>query len=578
MKTSALAEDRVEELLSLHRRVFGDNVVRIPSEQKSGLSTPDVEALNLNRSSRRRLNSLLSGKSRRYKSDSEADFAACCALVEGGMTDEAHVDAVIRSSALMRPKWDERRGDCTYGERTIKKALTAVRQGQEDKQLESAALVQQLNQEFAVVTAGSSVVILREIRDAEGSPDIVLLKERAFRLLLLNWPKLDGDNASKHWLANPQRREYDGLVFDPSGKSPENFYNLFRGFSTTPKSGACHLYLRFVRDVICAGDAELGSYVINWMAHLIQRPEELPEVALVLRSGQGTGKNTLVTPLARILGQMFYECTNMERLTGKFNNHLKDKLLVHANEATWGGNKSAEGTLKAMITDSFRAVEPKGKDIITVRNCSRLIISSNEKWPVACGPDDRRFVFLDVSEVHKQDHAYFKAVYDELDSGGVEALHDHFLKVDIDGWHPRQRPKPRYGADVKIRSLDLVGQWWNEVLETGVVTGSVNGLSISQYPWGTEPNVSTDMIVAAIETFARKQPRREWVHDRGALFKRLNKLCPGITKTRPTDRYNHGTRSHCYVFPPLDECRRSFEKAINCEGLIDWSDAENNDN
>ena len=29
MKTSALAEDRVEELLSLHRRVFGDNVVRI---------------------------------------------------------------------------------------------------------------------------------------------------------------------------------------------------------------------------------------------------------------------------------------------------------------------------------------------------------------------------------------------------------------------------------------------------------------------------------------------------------------------------------------------------------------------
>lgn len=578
MKTSALAEDRVDELLSLHRRVFGDNVVRIPSEQKGELSTHDVEALTLNQSSRRRLQSLLSGTSRKYKSDSEAEFAACCALVEGGMTDEAHVDAVIRSSALMRSKWDERRGDCTYGERTIRKALADVRQGQQDKQLESAALVQQLNQEFAVVTAGSSVVILREIRDAEGNPDIVLLKESAFRLLLLNWPKLDGDNASMHWLGNPQRREYDGLVFDPSRQTAANFYNLFRGFSTTPKSGACHLYLRFVCDVICAGDAELGSYVINWMAHLIQRPEELPEVALVLRSGQGTGKNTLVTPLARILGQMFYECTNMERLTGKFNNHLKDKLLVHANEATWGGNKSAEGTLKAMITDSFRAVEPKGKDIITVRNCSRLIISSNEEWPVACGPDDRRFVFLDVSEVHKQDHAYFKAVYDELDSGGVEALHDHLLKVDIDGWHPRRRPKPRYGADLKIRSLDLVGQWWYDVLETGVVKGGGDFPSIPQCPWSGEPKVSKDMIVTSVVSFARKQLRREWVPDPGTLFKRLHKLCPGITKARPKNQGGYDARSRCCVFPALKECRRSFEKAISCEGLIDWSEVEDDDN
>ncbi|MEQ9465595.1 MAG: DUF5906 domain-containing protein [Haliea sp.] len=436
-------------------------------------------------------------------------------------------------------------------------------------------LIADANREFAVVTVGSSVVILREMKCADGLPDGQLLTESGFRLLTKNWPRLMGEAFSNHWLQSPSRREYDGLVFDPSGKSPENFYNLFRGFSTTPKSGACHLYLRFVRDVICAGDAELDSYVINWMAHLIQRPQELPEVALVLRSGQGTGKNTLVKPLARILGQMFYECTNMERLTGKFNNHLKDKLLVHANEATWGGNKSAEGTLKAMITDSFRAVEPKGKDIITVRNCSRLIISSNEEWPVACGPDDRRFVFLDVSEVHKQDHAYFKAVYEELKSGGVEALHDHLLKVDIDGWHPRQRPKPRFGADVKIRSLDLVGRWLYETLESGVISSGDDYIATPRYPWGTEPKVPRDTIVASVEAFARKQLRRESVPDRGALFKRVYKLCDGVTETR---RERVGRRERCCVFPTLDECRRSFEKAINCEGLIDWSEVEGDDN
>ncbi len=578
MKTSALVENRDVELLSLHRRIFGDNVVRIPPKQMGGLSISDIGALNLDQSSRRRLQSLLSGTSRNHKSDSEADFAACCALVEGGMTDEAHVDAVIRSSALMRPKWDERRGDCTYGDRTIREALLAVRQDQEDKQLESTAFIQQLNQEFAVVSAGSSVVILREVCDAEGNPDIVLLNDSSFRLLLLNWPKLDGVSAAKYWLGNPQRRQYDGLVFDPSGRASASFYNLYRGFVTTPSGGSCRLFLGFVRQVICAGDAELYAYVIKWMAHLLQRPEEMAEVALVLRSGQGTGKNTFAMPLARILGQMFYECTNMERLTGNFNGHLKDKLLVHANEATWGGNKSAEGTLKAMITDPIRAVEHKGKDVITVRNYTRLIISSNEDWPVACGSDDRRFVFLDVSEAHKQDHPYFRAIHDEMNNGGVEALHQELLGVDISDWHPRQRPKPRYGVDVKIRSLDLVGQWWFEVLESGVIASGDLFPATPGYPWATEPNVPKDMIVASVETFARKQPRREWVPDRGTLFKRLQNLCSGITKTRPKDRCGHGARSHCYVFPALDECRRSFEKAINCEGLIDWSEVQDNDN
>ena len=58
----------------------------------------------------------------------------------------------------------------------------------------------------------------------------------------------------------------------------------------------------------------------------------------------------------------------MNQVVGRFNSHMKEALLVFANEAVWGGDKVAEGTLKAMITDRETAIEFKGKDIVWVQN------------------------------------------------------------------------------------------------------------------------------------------------------------------------------------------------------------------
>ncbi len=54
---------------------------------------------------------------------SAADLALCSHLAYWTGGDTARVDALFRRSALYRPKWDERRGALTYGERTIARAL-----------------------------------------------------------------------------------------------------------------------------------------------------------------------------------------------------------------------------------------------------------------------------------------------------------------------------------------------------------------------------------------------------------------------------------------------------------------------
>jgi hypothetical protein len=62
----------------------------------------------------------------------------------------------------------------------------------------------------------------------------------------------------------------------------------------------------------------------------------------------------------------------MDQVVGRFNAHLMNRLVIHANEALWGGNKTEAGKLKAMITD--RPSEQKGVDSIPISNYLRIFV------------------------------------------------------------------------------------------------------------------------------------------------------------------------------------------------------------
>lgn len=67
---------------------------------------------------------LIAGKCDKYGGDdSSADLALCNDLAFWCHKDPQLMDACFRLTGLIRPKWDERRGTDTYGERTIAKAI-----------------------------------------------------------------------------------------------------------------------------------------------------------------------------------------------------------------------------------------------------------------------------------------------------------------------------------------------------------------------------------------------------------------------------------------------------------------------
>src|SRR5262249_22746104 len=106
-------------------------------------------------------------------------------------------------------------------------------------------------------------------------------------------------------------------------------------------------------------------------------------------------------------------------------------------------------------------------DPIPVNNYIRLLVSSNSEWVVPAGFDERRFAIFDVAKTKKQDHAYFAAILEEMDSGGREALLHHLLNFDLSQVDLRTIPQTEALLEQIIESATADQSWWYYTLKSG---------------------------------------------------------------------------------------------------------------
>ncbi len=275
------------------------------------------------------------------------------------------------------------------------------------------------------------------------------------------------------WLKHPDRRQYEGIIFQPGGAEViANKLNLWRGWGVEPQPGDWSLMREHIRTVVAAGNGESDAYAMNWLAWGVQHPAQRAETALVLKGKRGTGKGTLGNAMTRIFGQHATHISSADHLTGRFNAHLRDACFLFADEAYWPGDKSAEGGFKRLITEQTLFIEGKGRNGVTVPNMLHVMMASNEDWVVPAGEHERRFVVLEVSDCHIQEEPYFDALYAQLEDGGYAAMLHDLLRRDISGWHPRRLPRTTTLLDQQRLSLSPLDQWWVELLESGALDGA----------------------------------------------------------------------------------------------------------
>lgn len=433
--------------------------------------------------------------------------------------------------------------------------------------------IDELNHKHAVIPIGGRVLILN--REYEPVMDRQLLTFSAktdFETRYCNrkvWDNGEEVGLGTYWMNHPRRAEFDGMVFSPGLDQP-GYLNLWTGWGVEPKPGSCQKYLDFVRDVICSGDGALFDYIIYWCAHLVQRPQELPETALVFRGREGIGKNTFIDPLRDIVGrEHFLMLSSLNQITGRFSGHLATALLVFCNESVWGGDKSAQGVLKSMITDDVQPIEYKGRDLTMVKSYRRMIMASNEDWVVPRGADDRRYVITDVSDARKGDYTYFQAIRDEMKNGGTEALMHYLLARDIKDWHPRKIPEglQTCGWELKIRSGGSIVQWWFDLLQRGWIQCIAAQYSEEdRFVWPEK--CMTDVVQKSYLNWCEnyKIAHREHSVVIGKLIQDW-----GVKKCRP--RTDNPDRREFYLIPSLIDAQMIFSERFSIPESI-WESSD----
>lgn len=426
---------------------------------------------------------------------------------------------------------------------------------------EENKVVIELNQKHAVVHTDQFYILTEKRHSLLEGLDFTLESKQSFINMYENQLVRckDGRDRSKAkiWLAHKDRREFHGITFDPKTLDHKNgLYNIWKGFSIKPQKGCCEKFKAHILNVICSGNKDYFNYVWLWLSHLVQKPNELSPV-LVLMGEQGTGKNTFVDPIGEIFGQHYLPLDNINQFLGNFNFHLKNAVLLHGNEAVWGGNKQALGKLKAMVTEKDCVIEGKNKDQIRMKNFKHLILSSNEDWPVHLERDARRFLVLNISSKHKDDRLYFKSIRDELSNGGSEALLYELLNENISDFDPWLLPQNAEAFAVKMMSASSPEKYiyealFHESFDIGNETPST--------PWNSK--ISCTSVYSDYSAWCLKQGLKAEANQRfgSALFK----LTPSINKERETT----GSRSYYYELPALSKAKEEFQKSFNADSRI----------
>jgi hypothetical protein len=183
------------------------------------------------------------------------------------------------------------------------------------------------------------------------------------------------------------------------------------------------------------------EHVLNFLAHLAQRPHERIGHALLMTSeAKGIGKSTLGTVVRRLVGEQNSRVAQTKDLKSSFDGWLVGKLVVQVDEVYEGGNWDLANKLKPLITEPTVSANIKYGPQIEIENYARFIMFSNHGAPLNIEDGDRRY-FVFNSKAQPRPDDYYETLYREIETpAAMNALYSFLSKRDLSGFNPFKRP------------------------------------------------------------------------------------------------------------------------------------------
>ncbi|PML16373.1 primase-helicase family protein [Vibrio breoganii] len=199
-------------------------------------------------------------------------------------------------------------------------------------------------------------------------------------------------------------------------------------------------FIRFIETL--TSNVEDKEWLMCWMAHMIQKPEERPSVHPLFRTEHGVGKNVLVE---RVLNKLLCKqvvVTSLREIRGTHSESAASNLLVFVDESKAKGmNVYLE--MKSLLTTSEVLVNPKHVRPYKQEVFSRFMFADNTQGRAFnIEQEDRRIYVMEyVIHEHSKEETQ-EDIREFLDWFNVhwDYVYGFLLNYNINEWSPHTCP------------------------------------------------------------------------------------------------------------------------------------------
>lgn len=284
-------------------------------------------------------------------------------------------------------------------------------------------------------------------------------------------PHATGQCAWAQWLADDDRlRRAKSFTYRP-GKAAilkergRDCVNTWRPPELVPVEGDVTVWLEHLAYLLPSPTEH--EAVLDWMAFVLQRPDEKPRWAIVLGGDEGIGKDMLFQPLIEALGHHNTSTISPDTLASTYTDWFDGKRLIIVEEMMNFEKRAAANKLKPYVAAPPMYVEIQKKYVARyeVPNIAAFVFFTNFENALAVSARDRRYHVL-WSDAAPRDETHYAALADWYETGGYANVAAWLLKRDLTNLLSQARA-PITDAKTRMHALTLsaIEAWVAEGIE-----------------------------------------------------------------------------------------------------------------
>ncbi len=265
--------------------------------------------------------------------------------------------------------------------------------------------------------------------------------------------------ASTWWPGHPQIIK--DIFVDANGARPAVGRRIYNQYLAPPAVGegkdSAAMWVEHVKSLW----PDEHEYFFDYCAHMLQRPQEKCNTAIVLSGVQGIGKDAALRPIKAGMGSWNAKNIDPDELFSPYKPWMQTVMLV-IDEVRPSKDEfhasSMYNILKPMIATPPDTLPLNNKYMMLryVVNVMRIFITTNDWMAMYIPPEDRRLYIMHSHQPQNwKSPEYFDELFAWFAGGGEAEVARWLMKRDLSKFNPKAQSK-------KTAGWEAVANTWGE--------------------------------------------------------------------------------------------------------------------